>query len=78
MDEGEVRELVRQVRDGRVSRRQFTRMMVGMNDLLVRNVVVIPLVWRSWVSGVSNRLKGTEISGWDSSFWNLARWYREA
>ena len=51
---------------------------IRMNDLVVQNMVVIPLVWRNWVSGVSNKLKGTEISGWASSFWNLARWYREA
>jgi hypothetical protein len=30
------------------------------------------------VSGVGNKLKGTDISGWDSSFYNLANWYREA
>ena len=51
---------------------------IRMNDLLVQNVVVVPLVWRNWVSGVSNKLRGTDISGWDSSFWNLARWYRES
>jgi len=51
---------------------------IRMNDLVVQNVVVVPLIWRSWVSGVSNKLKGTDISGWDSSFWNLANWYREA
>ena len=53
-------------------------MFIRMNDLVVQKAVVIPLVWRNWVSGVSNRLKNTDISGWDSSFWNLARWYREA
>ena len=51
---------------------------IRMNDLVVQNMVVIPLVWRNWVSGVGNKLKGTEISGWDSSFWNLRHWYREA
>jgi peptide/nickel transport system substrate-binding protein len=51
---------------------------IRMNDLVVQNMVVIPLVWRNWVSGVSNKLKNTDISGWDSNFWNLARWYREA
>jgi len=51
---------------------------IRMNDLVVQNMVVIPLVWRNWVSGVGNKLKGTDISGWDSSFWNLAHWYREA
>jgi len=34
--------------------------------------------WRKWVSAVGHRLRGTEISGRDSSFWNLAHWYREA
>jgi peptide/nickel transport system substrate-binding protein len=51
---------------------------IRMNDLVVQNMVVIPLVWRNWVSGVGNKLKGTEISGWDSSFWNLRHWHREA
>ena len=51
---------------------------IRMNDLVVQNIVVIPLVWRNWVSGVGNKLKGTDISGWDSSFWNLSHWYREA
>ena len=53
-------------------------MFIKMNDLVVQNMVVIPLVWRNWVSGVGNKLKGTDISGWDSSFYNLANWYREA
>ncbi len=53
-------------------------LFIRMNDLVVQNGIVIPLIWRNWVSGVSNRLKGTEISGWDGNFWNLARWYREA
>jgi peptide/nickel transport system substrate-binding protein len=51
---------------------------IRMNDLVVQSGAVIPLVWRSWISGVSSKLKGTDISGWDSNFWNLARWYREA
>ncbi len=53
-------------------------LFIRMNDLVVQNVAVIPIIWRNWVSGVSNKLKGTDISGWDSSFWNLAHWYREA
>ena len=49
---------------------------MSVNDLLVQNVVVLPLIWRSWISGISNKLRGTEIR--DSSFWNLAHWYKEA
>jgi peptide/nickel transport system substrate-binding protein len=51
---------------------------IRMNDLLIQNVVVIPVLWRSVISAVSNRLKGTEISGWDSNLYNHAYWYREA
>jgi peptide/nickel transport system substrate-binding protein len=50
---------------------------IRMNDLLIQNVVVIPVLWRSVVSAVSNRLKGTDISGWDSNLYNHAYWYRE-
>jgi peptide/nickel transport system substrate-binding protein len=49
-----------------------------MNDLIVQNVVVIPIIWRNTVAGASNRLKGTDLSGWDSNLWHLAYWYREA
>jgi peptide/nickel transport system substrate-binding protein len=50
---------------------------IKMNDLVVQNVVVIPFAWRGNASAVANRLRGTELSGWDSDFWNLAHWYRE-
>jgi peptide/nickel transport system substrate-binding protein len=51
---------------------------VKMNDLLIQNVVVIPVLWRMVVSAISHRLKGTDVSGWDSNFWHHAYWYREA
>jgi peptide/nickel transport system substrate-binding protein len=51
---------------------------IRMNDLLHQHTVVVPMIWRANVSAVSNRLKGTELCGWDSSFWNLAHWYRDA
>jgi peptide/nickel transport system substrate-binding protein len=50
---------------------------IRMNDLVIQDVVVVPVLWRSVISAVSNRLKGTEISGWDSNLWNLANWHRE-
>ena len=49
-----------------------------MNDLVIQNVVVIPVLWRMVISGVSHKLKNTDVSGWDSNFWNLRNWYREA
>ena len=50
---------------------------IRMNDLLTQNVAVVPFLWRGNASAVSNRLRGTEISGWDSNLWNIAHWYKE-
>ena len=51
---------------------------IRMNDLLTQNVVIVPFLWRGNASAVSNRLHGTEISGWDSNCWNIAHWYKTA
>ncbi|HXH83238.1 MAG TPA: peptide ABC transporter substrate-binding protein [Candidatus Tectomicrobia bacterium] len=51
-------------------------LFIRMNDLVIQNVVVIPVVWRPRVAAISNRLRA-EQSGWDSDFWNLPNWYRE-
>jgi peptide/nickel transport system substrate-binding protein len=51
-------------------------LFIKMNDLVIQNVVVIPVVQRPSVSAVSSRLR-LERSGWDSDFWALHNWYRE-
>jgi peptide/nickel transport system substrate-binding protein len=51
---------------------------IRMNDMLTQHVVVIPILWRNTVSAISHRLNGTDISTWNSNFWNLANWYRQA
>jgi len=53
-------------------------LFIKMNDLLIQHIVVIPVTWRFRVANVSNKLKNSEQSGWDSDFWNLSNWYREA
>jgi peptide/nickel transport system substrate-binding protein len=53
-------------------------LFIRMNDLVIQNVVVIPVLWRSVISAVSGRLKSTDVSGWDSNFWNHANWYKDA
>jgi len=50
---------------------------IRMNDLLTQNVVIVPFIWRGDGSAVSNRLRGTDLSGWDSNCWNIAHWYRQ-
>jgi peptide/nickel transport system substrate-binding protein len=51
-------------------------MFIRMNDLLIQNVVVIPVVWRNGVGAANARLHGMALSGWDSTFWNLAGWHK--
>ena len=48
-----------------------------MNDMVVEDGVVIPVVCRPQVSAISKMLRAT-LSGWDNTFWNLKDWYREA
>ena len=52
-------------------------LVIRMNDMLVQNHVVIPLVDRAFVSASSNSLKGVRVNGWDSELWNIHEWYRE-
>jgi hypothetical protein len=49
-----------------------------MNDMLINEGVVVPIVWRNGVSTVSNKLHGMDITTWDSNLWRLSHWYREA
>ena len=52
-------------------------LFIKMNDLVIKNVVVIPVVYRPSVAGVSSKLN-VLLSGWDSYIWNLQDWYRNA
>ena len=51
-------------------------MFIRMNDLLIQNIVVIPVLWRNGVSASALRLRGLDLSGWDSTFWHLPYWYK--
>ena len=52
-------------------------LFIRMNDLVIEDVVVIPVVWRNQVHAVSHSLRGLEVGPWDYALWNLAYWYRE-
>ena len=52
-------------------------LFIAMNDMVVEDRVVIPVVHRPGVAAMSHKLKAT-LSGWDNAFWNLKDWYREA
>lgn len=48
----------------------------AMNDMLMQNYVMIPLVDRGRVSAHANTLGGVVLNTWDSELWNAADWYR--
>jgi peptide/nickel transport system substrate-binding protein len=52
-------------------------LFILMNDLVVGDQAVIPVVYRPRVSAISSKLR-THLSGWDNDLWNLKDWYREA
>ncbi len=49
--------------------------VLKMNDIIVEDVVNIPLVARPMVSsGINKNLKGVNPNPWDSEMWNIADW----
>jgi peptide/nickel transport system substrate-binding protein len=52
-------------------------LFIAMNDMVVGDPCVIPVVYRPRVSGVSRRLHAS-LSGWDNDLWDLKNWHREA
>ncbi len=52
-------------------------LIIKANDLLVSQVVVIPLVARTQpTDGISNAIQGDIPNPWDSVLWNIADWYK--
>jgi len=47
-----------------------------MNNMVIQHVAVIPVLWRSGVGAATARLRGMELSGWDSTLWRLAYWHK--
>lgn len=50
--------------------------VVKMNDLLVTDAFVVPLVARKRVSAMAKDLKGVKGTPWDSEMWDIADWSR--
>jgi peptide/nickel transport system substrate-binding protein len=55
---------------------KFAELVRKMNQILVDDVAVIPLVERSDVSGARRNLRGVQLSGWATTLWMLPFWYR--
>jgi len=48
----------------------------AMNDMLMQDYAMIPLVHRGRVSAHSNTLGGVLLNTWDAELWNASDWYR--
>ncbi len=48
----------------------------AMNDMLMQEFVILPLVDRGRVSAHANSLGGVILNTWDSELWNIADWHR--
>ncbi|MBT8203334.1 MAG: peptide ABC transporter substrate-binding protein [Acidimicrobiia bacterium] len=51
---------------------------IQLNDLLVQDGSIIPLIWRGDTAAVSNEIQGIgdSLNGWDTQFWNIHEWSR--
>jgi peptide/nickel transport system substrate-binding protein len=50
---------------------------IKMNELVIADVVVIPVVYRPAVRAIQSKLRAP-LSGWDNDMYQIADWYREA
>jgi peptide/nickel transport system substrate-binding protein len=51
-------------------------LFIQMNDMLIEEAAVIPLVHRADAVGVGNQLTGINLTPWDLGTWNIAEWRR--
>jgi peptide/nickel transport system substrate-binding protein len=52
------------------------QLLIEMNDLLVKEAVLIPMVHRADVIAISNSLQGVDLTPWDLRTWNIGNWHR--
>jgi peptide/nickel transport system substrate-binding protein len=55
-----------------------TQLYQQLNQLLVEDVAVIPVVHRAMANAVSNSLTGVEFTPWDASTWAIYGWQRQS
>ena len=53
------------------------QIFIQMNDFVVNETVVIPLVHRANAIAISNDLKGINLTPWDARTWNIMDWRKE-
>lgn len=51
-------------------------LFIQMNDMLIEDVVMIPIVHLADVQGVSLTIEGVDLTPWDKNTWNIKDWRR--
>lgn len=59
-----------------VALEERARLARTMNDILIQNGAIIPLIHRGNVSAHANDIAGVRMNAWDSQLWNIAAWRR--
>jgi peptide/nickel transport system substrate-binding protein len=52
------------------------QLFVQMNDLLIADAAVVPIVHWADVTGLGKDIAGFDATPWDSETWNIAEWHR--
>lgn len=52
--------------------------LIRLNDLLIQDFAVVPLIHRAETAGIGDRLTGVTLTPWDMNTWNIAAWRKEA
>lgn len=61
---------------GELDPEKHTQLLIQMNDMVVEEVVLIPLVRRAEIHGISKTLDGIEFTPWDAATWKIKDWKR--
>ncbi len=54
-----------------------SRILIGMNDLVIKEVAVIPIVHRPFFNAIGSRLRVENVgndNGFSTPYWNIANW----
>ncbi|MGE5658311.1 MAG: peptide ABC transporter substrate-binding protein [Actinomycetota bacterium] len=63
---------------GELNPEKRRQLFIKMNDWLIDDVAVIPIIHRADTAAVSNQLEGVELTPWDLQPWKIQDWKRKS
>ena len=61
---------------GELDPEKRVQLFIQINDMVIKEVVHIPLVRRADIHGISKTLDGVEFTPWDAATWKIKDWKR--